>query len=379
MLHSCSTLVFNPLIPYLPIQYFLPLLPHHCPLLLAVLLCLLPPFAPLTLLRFFNGMLEVFKPGALNHFTFFYPILSTLSVSRNPILTPLPLSGFFALCSDCTHFWSGILSCDATHASDSVIIFIRHGLSFSELSASSLSSLDPYSDYVGVNTSLNHSSSLLFLNVYDLPICFSPMHGRTNSFSSSPFFPLPEISSFWGTSIAITPSGTQEVLPTPTERKYSPGSSLLVSFPSMTLTCPPFYIAPDIFFAPSLALSCSWEVLQDLGSDHLPTLLSVSLCSVFRPNEHLLSFNFQKACWDDFDSHCPSAEKYSSLSLFSASALFTSLALNAAKSFIPFGCIKRPPKAWWSAELEGTVSVRRKAFASAHRSDENCQAYIFAS
>ena len=59
-----------------------------------------------------------------------------------------------------------------------------------------------------------------------------------------PFFPPPEISSFWGTSIAITPSGTQEVLPTPAGRKYSTGSSLLTSSPSMTLTHPLFSIAP---------------------------------------------------------------------------------------------------------------------------------------
>ena len=49
---------------------------------------------PLTLSGFCNGMLEVFEPGALNYFTFFRPILSTLSASRNPILTLLPLSGF---------------------------------------------------------------------------------------------------------------------------------------------------------------------------------------------------------------------------------------------------------------------------------------------
>ena len=58
------------------------------------------------------------------------------------------------------------------------------------------------------------------------------------------FFPPPDISSFWGTSIAITPSGNQEVLPTPTGRKYSTESSLLTSSPSMTLTHPPFSIAP---------------------------------------------------------------------------------------------------------------------------------------
>ena len=124
-------------------------------------------------------------------------------------------------------------------------------------------------------------------------------------------------------------------------------------------------------------------MLQDLGSDHLPILLSIPLSPVFRPNERLLSFNFQKARWDDFasyfDSHCPSAEEYSSHSLSSAAALFTSLAMNAAKSSIPFGRIKRPPKAWWSAEVEEAVGERRKAFATAHRSDEDRQAYIFAS
>ena len=48
----------------------------------------------LTLSGFFNRMLEVFESEALNYFTFSRPILSTLSAFRNPILTPLPLSGF---------------------------------------------------------------------------------------------------------------------------------------------------------------------------------------------------------------------------------------------------------------------------------------------
>ena len=94
MLHSRVTLVSKPLIPFLPIIYLLPLLLHHHPLLLAALLRLLPPILSLTLSGFFNGMLEVFEPGALNYFTFSRPILSTISAFRNPILTPLPLSGF---------------------------------------------------------------------------------------------------------------------------------------------------------------------------------------------------------------------------------------------------------------------------------------------
>ena len=184
----------------------------------------------MTLSGFFNGMLEVFEPGALNYSSFFRPIVSTLSAFRNPILTPLPLSGFSALPSDRTHSWSGILSPDNMHTSGGVVIFVRQGLSFSELSTSSLSSPDPYSDYVGVNLSLNNSSSLCFLNVY-APL-FAPLQWMAEPTPFlPPFFPSPEISSFWGTSIAITPFGTQELLQTPEGRKYLTGSSPLTSSP----------------------------------------------------------------------------------------------------------------------------------------------------
>ena len=94
MLHSHVTLVSKPPILHLPIIYLLPLPLHHRALLLAILLCLLPPLLPLTLSGFFNGMLVVSVPGALNYFTLSRPIQSTLSAYRNPILTVLPLSGF---------------------------------------------------------------------------------------------------------------------------------------------------------------------------------------------------------------------------------------------------------------------------------------------
>ena len=91
------------------------------------------------------------------------------------------ISGFSALRCDRTHSRSGILSRDAKHASGGVIIFVRRGLSFSELSTSSLSSLNPYSDCVGVNISLNYSSSLSFLNVYAALIRSFPTVDRIDS------------------------------------------------------------------------------------------------------------------------------------------------------------------------------------------------------
>ena len=153
------------------------------------------------------------------------------------------IPGFSALHSDRTHSRSGILSPDTTHASGGVVIFVRQGLFFSELSTSSLSSLDLYSDYVGVNISFNNSSSVSFLNVYDPPIRSSPTDGRTDSFSPS-ILPSSRNLFILGDFNCHHPSGTQVVLLIPAGRKYSTGSSLLTSYPSMTLTHPPFSIAP---------------------------------------------------------------------------------------------------------------------------------------
>ena len=75
------------------------------------------------------------------------------------------------------------------------------------------------------------------------------------------------------------------------------------------------------------------------------------------------------------DYHCPFAEEYSSLCLFAAAAVFTSLTLRAAKSYIPFGRIKRQPQARWSAEVKEAVEERRKVFAAAYRNEQNHQAY----
>ena len=130
-------------------------------------------------------MLRVSKPGALNCYTLFRLIPLTLFVSRNLTLIYLPFSGFSALRSNGTHSRFGMFSIDVTDASGSVIIFVRQGLSFYELSTSSLSSLNLYSDYVEVNISLNDSSSLSFLNVYAPSIRSSPKDSRINFFSPS--------------------------------------------------------------------------------------------------------------------------------------------------------------------------------------------------
>ena len=91
----------------------------------------------------------------------------------------------------------------------------------------------------------------------------------------TPFLPssLPQKSLHSGVLQLSSPSsGTQEVLPTPVERKYSTGSSLLTSS-SIILTYLPFYTAPlavaHLFLtslAPfSLALSCTLRGASEPG------------------------------------------------------------------------------------------------------------------
>ena len=106
-----------------------------------------PP--PLTPSGFFNGMLEVPILGAVNYYNLSCHILLTLSVSRNLTLTYLPLSGSLnSLRFDRIHSRSGVFFPDVSHAGGDVIIFVRQGL-FSKVCTFSVSSLDPYSDYVG--------------------------------------------------------------------------------------------------------------------------------------------------------------------------------------------------------------------------------------
>ena len=135
--------------------------------------------------------------------------------------------------------------------------------------------------------------------MYAPPICFSPTDGRNDSFSPSilsssrNLFILGDFNChhpLWDSRVTSDPRG-KEVL------NWVISSDLL-SFndpdtPILFHRSSGSRFSPDISFAPSsLALSCSWEMLQHLGSDHLPILLCNLLSPVFCPNERPPSFNF---------------------------------------------------------------------------------------
>ena len=247
----------------------------------------LPPDS-LRVLQWNTGGLRARSTELLQFLSFHHVDLICIQGSNLNSSSSFWIPGFFALHSDCTHSWSGILSPDAVHAGGSVIIFIRQVLSFSELSTSSLSSLNPYSDYVGVNISLNNSSSLSFLNVYAPPIrCSSQADGRTDSFSPSRnLFILGDFNCHHPVldTRGISKPRGQEVF------DWVISSDLLSlidpDIPTLLHCSTGSRSSPGISFAPfSFPLSCSREVLQDLGFDHLPILLSVPLSLVFRRNK----------------------------------------------------------------------------------------------
>ena len=138
-----------------------------------------------------------------------------------------------------------------------------------------------------VNIFLNKFFSLSFLNVYVSRIRSSPTDSRTNAFSS--FFLHPSLfqKSFLGDFNCHHPLWESKDISNSREEEVSDWVIFSDHFPLNDPNTPTLLdrspltsslFLPDIFLAPSsLALSCSWEVLQDLGSDHLPILLTISL------------------------------------------------------------------------------------------------------
>ena len=191
MQHSHPTLTFRLLILFPPTSYFLPLHPHHRLMLLAVSLYLLLSLSLPNSLRVPQWNAGGFRARStkLLHFILSHPVdLIYIQESNLNLSSSFRIPGFSALQSHGTHSRSGIFSTDVADASGGVIIFVKQGLYFSELSTSSLSSLGPYSDYVEINISLNASSSLSFLNVYAPPFVILRKIAEPISFLS-PFFP----------------------------------------------------------------------------------------------------------------------------------------------------------------------------------------------
>ena len=233
MQHSRPILTFKLLILFPPTSYLFPLHPRHRLMLLAVSFCLLFPFLlpdSNSVLQWNAGDLRV-KSTELLYFISSHPVDPI--VSTNLTLTYLPLSKSL-----------DSRLCDLIAPTSGLVFFLLMSHTLAAASSfllgkaySSLNFLPPLFfrlthtlNMEGINVSLSNSFSLSFLNVYAPLFALLRRIAEPISFLPPLFLP-PEISLFWRTSIVIIPSGTQNVLPTPVERKYSIGSSPLTSSP----------------------------------------------------------------------------------------------------------------------------------------------------
>ena len=215
MQHSHPILAFKPLILFPPTLYLLPLHPHHRLMLLAVSLYLLLPLLPnsLRIFQWNAGGLQARSTESV-HFILSHPVdLICIQESNLNFSSSFQIPGFSALRSHGTHSRSGIFSTDVIDANGGVIIIVKQGLFFSELSTASLSLLGPYSDYVEVKISLYDSSSVSFLDVYAPPIRSFPKDSRTNFFLPQFFPPMWKQWNFRAS--ASTKKGPLSLLPLP--------------------------------------------------------------------------------------------------------------------------------------------------------------------
>ena len=119
---------------------------------------------------------------------------------------------------------------------------------------------------------------------------------------------------------------------------------------------------------------CHWEILEDIGSDHLPILISIQIEKEKQPSNQSTRWNYSKADWDKFRTM--SDELLTKIDLNSdintQFTQFCQATLTAAKSAIPKGS-RAKYRVFWNDELETAVKKRKAArkMAQKNPSQEN--------
>ena len=248
-----SVLAFKSHIPFTPTSYLLSL---HRLMFLAASSCLQ------TRSEFFNGMLGLgARSTKFLRFLSSHPVdLFCIQESNLNSSSSFRIPGFCDLIAPTPGL---AYSLPMTRTPVVASSFSSSRAYFSRNFLSPLSPLDPYPDYVGVIISLNTSRShclshSLFALLYE--------------YSSKNLFILRDFNCYHllGYSKGTSDPRWEEVL------NWVISNLLALNNPDIPTLhhCS----SPDISFASySLALFCSWEMFQDLGSDHLPILLTVPL------------------------------------------------------------------------------------------------------
>ena len=297
--------------------------------------------------------------------------------------------GCSALRADRTFGRQGPVSSGTHNTDGGVLTLIHSDLAFSPVSVISLSSQDPYSNYICVKVLFSNQSPLLFLNLYFSPIRSTPSDSRSRTFSpdilpnSPDTFILGDFNAHhptWDRLIPLNLPGNdlfRWITSSGLEILNDPASPTLLHHSTGSRS------SPDISLAPaSLAPHCEWRTFPDLGSNHLPIKIVLPLSPVRHPNIRPPKFNYKKARWGVYQSyiveHLPSLD-VDCVNIHQATRSFSLFLVEAAKASIPFGRLVCSHKAWWSQEAESAVRKQRRARSEAHRFEVHRLRYIDAS
>ena len=185
--------------------------------------------------------------------------------------TKFQIPGSSALRTDRTFGRQGPVSSGTHYTSGGVLTLIHSDLAFSPVSVSSLSSQDPYSDYICVKVLFSNHSPLQFLNLYSPPIRSTPSDSRTRTFSpdilpnSPDTFILGDFNAHhptWDRLILIPPNPSGNDL-----FRWITSSGLEIlndpTSPTLLHRSTGSRSSPDISLAPaSLACRCEWRTLS---------------------------------------------------------------------------------------------------------------------
>ena len=123
--------------------------------------------------------------------------------------------------------------------------------------------------------------------------------------------------------------------------------------------------APDVALAHrDLARRCTWKLGEDLGSDHLPQVVTATLDGCLPRRIRKTKWAFKKANWPAFAADCDDKVKQIPIQDLSVDELSTQLIeaiLNASHRWIPRGA-QANPKPWAEdPDLVDAVGARREA------------------
>ena len=124
------------------------------------------------------------------------------------------------------------------------------------------------------------------------------------------------------------------------------------------------YTRPDQnLISADLQEQCSWDVLDDLGSNQLPILISISMEMEKGKAKRQTAWNYSKAVWDEYRTMTIGQHKELDLEadIHILNREYTNAMLSAATRNVPQGN-RAKYSAFWNGDLEEAVDFRKKVW-----------------